>query len=266
LGDKKALENIADVLIERQIPKQGINQQELRSMYEDRKRGYFYNIFLGIYAKLGGQPWVLKNGKSGFDRISGLSSRYEDEYLYISLCQYSPRGEFLDGMCRKLPRDISSDEILKELNAYLPKNNILLKTGSLYAIESEVINNITEDSSSKAVEIIDSFPLRIYGIDDSSDKRPELGRCVWLSDQEVALVTTLPYHGTPNPLHIRNVSLRDHEFDEFISLAYGLTQCHIGYRGSRIRNPIPCHASRKALTGFVQLGMNKLDFERPWFI
>ena len=265
-GDKKALENIADALIMRQIPKQGINQKEFRSKYEDRKRGYFNNLFLGIYAKIGGQPWILRNVELGFERFTGLSSRYEDEYLYISLCQYSSRGEFLEGMCRKIHRDTLSDELLKELSRHLQKNEVLMKAGSFYSIESEVIEKLSRDSSFKAVEIIKSFPIRIYGMDESSDKMPELGRSVWLSDREVALVTTVPRHGTPNPLYIRNVTLKDNEFDAFIPLAFNLTQCHIGYAGIRIRDPMPCHASSKALTGFVQLGVDKLDFVRPWFI
>ncbi len=267
-GDKKVLEQLTDTLIIRQIPKQGINQQEMRSMFEDRKRGYFFNIFLGIYAKLGGQPWVLQGANSDFDKVVGFSSRYDDDNLTISLCQYSFSGEFLTGSCRRLPRDTTPDEFRNILEKSLSEKSLLLKTGALLSSEAETIKVAKEEVEFKVVEIIGSFPIRIYGTDESSRKMPELGRGVWLSDRDVALVTTTvpPHRGTPNPLHIRNVTLHDHEFDKFIPLAFSLTQCHIGYRGRMIRYPIPCHASSKALAGFVQLGIDQLDFERPWFI
>lgn len=265
-GNKKILEQLTDDLIVRQIPKQGINQREFRSMFEDRKRGYFFNVFLGIYAKLGGQPWVLQGVASSFDRFVGLSSRYEDDNLFISLCDYSSSGVFLRGSCRRLSRDISSEELRDELAGSLSDNSLLLKAGTLFASEAEAIKLASETDDLKVVEIVGAFPIRIYGADESSSKMPELGRGVWLSDRDVALVTTAPQHGTPNPIHIRNVTLRDHEFDKLIPLAFNLTQCHIGYRGSRIRNPMPCHASNRALAGFVTLDIERLDFKRPWFV
>lgn len=268
-GNNALLSDLKINLNQRGIPKQGINLDEFSKNIDSRRANYFRNVYLGVYTKIGGNPWLIASENAIDFNFLGLSTRTVSNSYYYSMCQYSGSAKFVKGKCSRLSEVKSSQEISDNLKLFIQpeKRNIILNTGVLKQHEKDAIDDLSRNMNEEigSIEVISNSPIRLFGSRET-DMQPETGICFWLSNREVALVTTDPPGGTANPILIRNVNLSDSKFQDSIPRIYDISQCYTGYTGFSLREPLPCYAANRTLSRFIEWNVQSLDFKRQWFV
>jgi hypothetical protein len=264
--------NVAKVesdLISAGIPKQGISAESLHSRHDNRQRGYFRNVYLGIYAKLGGTAWALPEIEDKSTIFIGHSSRFSGESYNFAECAYTNNGLFKDGRFRQVEKYSSRDavhQVVTELSKDY-KQTVLLVHGVDPVIGQDSGKSLEEKLKGELclIEVLPT-PLRLYQAEDNRILPPEIGDAVWLSNDSIGLVTTRMPFGTPDPILIRKISGSAPHFKHLIKNIFDFTECYTGYEKYSTKLPIPIHASRRTLQKAMQFDLKTLDFKEAWFV
>ena len=235
------------------------------------------NIALGIYAKVGGIPWILSQQRVTKTCYVGLDIRYARGSVYVSACFFDENGRWL-GSYTKLD-GLNVDEMFKKaLTAYsnlkhdFPFVFVVHRAGSFRKKEIEAISRYFRESGDNyaLVEVIKNHIFRVYDL-ASKDYVSRDGVTVTLdSDTFLVNTTGFPFYmkkGTPRPLLIKVKGDHVISVDDLIRGVYYLSFLHWGYFRSKIRFPITVFYAKK-LADMIVKGIypDKRLLEKPWFI
>ena len=262
-----------DFLIQN-IPKQGINTDTFIEKVNLKQRGYFRNILLGIYAKIGGQAWILNENHDpsiGFIGYQSLSRKDKDQnQVTFVLNRYSNTGTWEYGSLNMIEKEEFENHFIKELSAISKDREYVrfMNVGSFWPFEKEVVSNISEqiECDFQVYEMITNKPLRIYSMIDGKAASAKIGMGIRIDSEQYGVVTTFARRGTVNPLVIRRINGHGAFDKDDVRKFFDLTQCYTGYENLSLKLPVPCHASQQALHDARGLKIGRLGFENPWFI
>lgn len=252
------------------IPKQGFNVSLLEEKARITQRPYFRNIYLGLYTKVGGQPWSIPVQANPTARYIGYSSIVRSGTVKFALCSYSNRGLFLEGSYDITDKETHGSRFQQSLTSLISDGTekcYLIVRGGLYNFELSSITEFADayDGNLLVVECVDT-PLRIYEIRNKRAYGANIGSGMFISDTEVGLVTTGTLSGTPSPILLRMV-LGDQElFRKSIQSILNLTECYTGYSKASIKHPVPIHASSSALDKAQRLELDSFVYKVAWFV
>ncbi len=265
--DKHKVEKL---LIEENIPKQGINLEDIMEKLRIKQNAYLRNIYLGIFAKMGHMAWILDLEKNNNIYV-GFSSKFyknvENSYR-ASLCFYDNQGRFLKGKsicCSKNDKKEEFGRIFENLNKDF--NYVIMKHGRIWETEYIELLDIfkTQNLNGDLYEIVSS-PLRIYFLKGERVHLPTQGTYMFLSDSEIGLVTTRAMQGTRDPILIRKVFGKPDKMKKVLHDIFSLTQCYTGWEKYTTKFPVPVHASDKVLQKSILFDLESFEFEKAWFV
>lgn len=262
-----------------EIPTQCIGFDTL-SYNEKNKDSIFLNILLGIYAKSGIQPWILKE-KLNSDCFIGLDVSRENKVNKAGVIQVVGK----DGKVLKTKVISASQsgekiklETLKEIvfeavgsyeNAYgcRPKHITFHRDG----ISREELENLKNTMNNLGIEfdyieITKGINRRIATISDDKQWKTVMGRCYY-KDDSAFICTTKPYEGMgmAQPIRIRRV-FGSLDIEKIVEDAYKLTFMHVGAI-NKVRLPITTYyADLSSTYGNRDLIPSKIDTNCLYFI
>ena len=262
-----------------EIPTQCIGFDTL-SYNEKNKDSIFLNILLGIYAKSGIQPWILKE-KLNSDCFIGLDVSRENKVNKAGVIQVVGK----DGKVLKTKVISASQsgekiklETLKEIvfeavgsyeNAYgcRPKHITFHRDG----ISREELENLKNTMNNLGIEfdyieITKGINRRIATISDDKQWKTVMGRCYY-KDDSAFICTTKPYEGMgmAQPIRIRRV-FGSLDIEKIVEDAYKLTFMHVGAI-NKIRLPITTYyADLSSTYGNRDLIPSNIDTNCLYFI
>ncbi|MFW9997395.1 MAG: hypothetical protein ACFFD4_35455 [Candidatus Odinarchaeota archaeon] len=269
-GNTSSNDDIASNLISASIPKQGANLDEIYDSVRRRRRGYFRNLFLQLYTKLGGKPWTLKCKEDETLAILGVSYKIRDNTMKFAVTNFSDSGELRRGLLRSCNDDEfenSWEESFSDLTNGYSSAIVLIQGKCFDFMEKAIINaNNNRKIVTNIIEIVDSLPVRLYEVEDSSIAAAPAGTGLNLSINEIALTTTTVSFGTPGPILIRNVFGKPETFRKSVETLFNLTRCYTGYDRFITKLPIPIHSSKTALSEANKYDLDSLEFDKPWYV
>ena len=262
-----------------EIPTQCIGFDTL-SYNEKNKDSIFLNILLGIYAKSGIQPWILKE-KLNSDCFIGLDVSRENKVNKAGVIQVVGK----DGKVLKTKVISASQsgekiklETLKEIvfeavgsyeNAYgcRPKHITFHRDG----ISREELENLKNTMNNLGIEfdyieITKGINRRIATISEGQEWKTVMGRCYY-KDDSAFICTTKPYEGMgmAQPIRIRRV-FGSLDIEKIVEDAYKLTFMHVGAI-NKIRLPITTYyADLSSTYGNRDLIPSNIDTNCLYFI
>ena len=262
-----------------EIPTQCIGFDTL-SYNEKNKDSIFLNILLGIYAKSGIQPWILKE-KLNSDCFIGLDVSRENKVNKAGVIQVVGKdGKVLktkvisasqSGEKIKLEtlREIVFEAVGSYENAYgcRPKHITFHRDG----ISREELENLKNTMNNLGIEfdyieITKGINRRIATISDDKQWKTVMGRCYY-KDDSAFICTTKPYEGMgmAQPIRIRRV-FGSLDIEKIVEDAYKLTFMHVGAI-NKIRLPITTYyADLSSTYGNRDLIPSNIDTNCLYFI
>ncbi|MHA1271755.1 MAG: hypothetical protein ACTSPY_18355 [Candidatus Helarchaeota archaeon] len=271
-------------LIENEIPNQRINLEEfLKRENKGGMKGYFRNIYLGIYTKMGGVPWKLINGTLSNNQIYlGYASNFSKKNIKFSITLIDEMGIWKKGLFGIADIDKYNEKLSEYLKKILPNNiNSVSKiclhaSGSLYKLKElpVLINEL--DSIKKPYQIIEfvNSPIRLFKLNLNNGTREikaaNPGTMVRISNNEIAVLTFTffdPKFRTPRPILCRNLTNNNGKFEQEINNSFYLSQSYIGYEKRQIKTPISAYTASDILKKAINININRdMIFSLPWFI
>lgn len=205
---------------------------------------YLHNIALGIVAKTGGVPWILKEDFSGVDCFIGIDVANPSKGIRIPtsavvfdkhgqlISYYKPsvaqRGEKIDNEVLQGMFDNIMLGYFQQYREY-PKHVVIHRDGfAREEVEWYVKYFDKRGTKFDIVEVKKSNGIR-FGIDKGNNiENPESGTMI-LNKNEAHLVTTdiKPSLGAPRPLKIQ-VKHGDLDIEEAAKQIYYLSEMHVG--------------------------------------
>ena len=262
-----------------EIPTQCIGFDTL-SYNEKNKDSIFLNILLGIYAKSGIQPWILKE-KLNSDCFIGLDVSRENKVNKAGVIQVVGKdGKVLktkvisasqSGEKIKLEtlREIVFEAVGSYENTYgcKPKHITFHRDG----ISREELENLKNTMNNLGIEfdyieITKGINRRIATISDDKQWKTVMGRCYY-KDDSAFICTTKPYEGMgmAQPIRIRRV-FGSLDIEKIVEDAYKLTFMHVGAI-NKIRLPITTYyADLSSTYGNRDLIPSNIDTNCLYFI
>lgn len=235
-------------LIAHQIQSQNIEYKTLSNSYA------YSNIVLGILAKTGNIPFILKDTSycdyvvgmdiarekkqklSGTRNIGAMTSLYlsDGEMINYKIIHESLDGETMpDNMLEKMYNDTK----------FRGKKVIFHRDGLFRGNELNRLKNIAESLNSEFgfIEIIKRNTPRIYLLVDDKIINPPVGTCMKIDDTEYILITSSSPKGTVRPIRIKLYNI---SFDDAVRSIYNLMCLDYGsIRKPKI--PVTIHYSDK---------------------
>jgi len=257
------------LLIENNIPKQGVNIDEFKKQYAERMRGYFRNIYLGVYAKIGGHAWLLTEVENPSVVYVGLSSKISGNEYHCTLSTFTNNGRFIEGRYLKINKDEAVNKLrseIEELTKNYPKTIILILGKDFvlgYERGQEILSKMSTQIS--ALEITTS-PIRIYKYHGQKIFPPDAGTAVELRPGTIALVSSRMPFGTPDPIILEIVHGRSQDLREELESIFKLTQCYTGYEKFSVKLPVPLHAANRAMKKALALDLPSFSFDKAWYV
>ena len=262
-----------------EIPTQCIGFDTL-SYNEKNKDSIFLNILLGIYAKSGIQPWILKE-KLNSDCFIGLDVSRENKVNKAGVIQVVGKdGKVLktkvisasqSGEKIKLEtlKDIVFEAVGSYENAYgcRPKHITFHRDG----ISREELENLKNTMNNLGIEfdyieITKGINRRIATISEGQEWKTVMGRCYY-KDDSAFICTTKPYEGMgmAQPIRVRRV-FGSLDIEKVVEDAYKLTFMHVGAI-NKIRLPITTYyADLSSTYGNRDLIPSNIDTNCLYFI
>ena len=262
-----------------EIPTQCIGFDTL-SYNEKNKDSIFLNILLGIYAKSGIQPWILKE-KLNSDCFIGLDVSRENKVNKAGVIQVVGKdGKVLktkvisasqSGEKIKLEtlREIVFEAVGSYENTYgcKPKHITFHRDG----ISREELENLKNTMNNLGIEfdyieITKGINRRIATISDDKQWKTVMGRCYY-KDDSAFICTTKPYEGMgmAQPIRVRRV-FGSLDIEKVVEDAYKLTFMHVGAI-NKIRLPITTYyADLSSTYGNRDLIPSNIDTNCLYFI
>lgn len=262
-----------------EIPTQCIGFDTL-SYNEKNKDSIFLNILLGIYAKSGIQPWILKE-KLNSDCFIGLDVSRENKVNKAGVIQVVGKdGKVLktkvisasqSGEKIKLEtlREIVFEAVGSYENAYgcRPKHITFHRDG----ISREELENLKNTMNNLGIEfdyieITKGINRRIATISEGQEWKTVMGRCYY-KDDSAFICTTKPYEGMgmAQPIRVRRV-FGSLDIEKVVEDAYKLTFMHVGAI-NKIRLPITTYyADLSSTYGNRDLIPSNIDTNCLYFI
>ena len=262
-----------------EIPTQCIGFDTL-SYNEKNKDSIFLNILLGIYAKSGIQPWILKK-KLNSDCFIGLDVSRENKVNKAGVIQVVGKdGKVLktkvisasqSGEKIKLEtlREIVFEAVGSYENTYgcKPKHITFHRDG----ISREELENLKNTMNNLGIEfdyieITKGINRRIATISEGQEWKTVMGRCYY-KDDSAFICTTKPYEGMgmAQPIRIRRV-FGSLDIEKVVEDAYKLTFMHVGAI-NKIRLPITTYyADLSSTYGNRDLIPSNIDTNCLYFI
>jgi len=269
---------IKDHLVSKDIPNQGISLQSYFKEKDDwlKVKGYFKNIYLGIYAKVGGLVWALHENIGEKNTIYfGYSSIFKEDKIVFSLTQYNNRGIWIKGIGTIVSKEDFGQilfKILKE-NFALDKNTqaVFHVRGKLKSyIELEEFKRIFNKINGKfrIIEFTES-PIRLYKQIGTRIVSPRGGTYIKINSKQIALLT---YYfklksKTPDPIVCHFAYGEQKMFEQDVKHSFYLTQCYCGYLKQQTKYPVTAYSANK-ITERIQnfkKSLNK-EFVSQWYI
>lgn len=262
-----------------EIPTQCISYNTLN--YNDKnKNSVFLNILLGIYAKSGIQPWVLKDELNS-DCFIGLDVSRENKVNKAGVVQVVGK----DGRVLKT-KVISASQSGEKIKLETLKEIVFEAVGSYESaygakprhitfhrdgISREELENLKVTMSNldilfDYIEITKGINRRIATISDDKKWKTILGRGYYKEDYAF-ICTTKPYEGIgmAQPLRIKRV-FGNLDIGKIVEDAYKLTFMHVGAI-NKIRLPITTYyADLSSTYGNRELIPNNIDTNCLYFI
>lgn len=262
-----------------EIPTQCIGFDTL-SYNEKNKDSIFLNILLGIYAKSGIQPWILKE-KLNSDCFIGLDVSRENKVNKAGVIQVVGKdGKVLktkvisasqSGEKIKLEtlREIVFEAVGSYENTYgcKPKHITFHRDG----ISREELENLKNTMNNLGIEfdyieITKGINRRIATISEGQEWKTVMGRCYY-KDDSAFICTTKPYEGMgmAQPIRVRRV-FGSLDIEKVVEDAYKLTFMHVGAI-NKIRLPITTYyADLSSTYGNRDLIPSNIDTNCLYFI
>ena len=262
-----------------EIPTQCIGFDTL-SYNEKNQDSIFLNILLGIYAKSGIQPWILKE-KLNSDCFIGLDVSRENKVNKAGVIQVVGKdGKVLktkvisasqSGEKIKLEtlREIVFEAVGSYENTYgcKPKHITFHRDG----ISREELENLKNTMNNLGIEfdyieITKGINRRIATISEGQEWKTVMGRCYY-KDDSAFICTTKPYEGMgmAQPIRVRRV-FGSLDIEKVVEDAYKLTFMHVGAI-NKIRLPITTYyADLSSTYGNRDLIPSNIDTNCLYFI
>ena len=262
-----------------EIPTQCIGFDTL-SYNEKNKDSIFLNILLGIYAKSGIQPWILKE-KLNSDCFIGLDVSRENKVNKAGVIQVVGKdGKVLktkvisasqSGEKIKLEtlREIVFEAVGSYENTYgcKPKHITFHRDG----ISREELENLKNTMNNLGIEfdyieITKGINRRIATISEGQEWKTVMGRCYY-KDDSAFICTTKPYEGMgmAQPIRVRRV-FGSLDIEKVVEDAYKLNFMHVGAI-NKIRLPITTYyADLSSTYGNRDLIPSNIDTNCLYFI
>jgi argonaute-like protein implicated in RNA metabolism and viral defense len=211
--ESSAQNRIKSLTIGRDIASQVVYRPALRNRFA------MANIVLGILAKTGNVPFVLRNPLPYADLVVGIDVARETKKnlrgsINITAIAriYLDNGDFLRYIIHDapiegetLPKDVL--ERLFPLAEFRGKRAVIHRDGYFRGDEKKVLIDWAREIGAEfyLVEILKSGTPGIYGINNGQYVQATKGSALELSDTEAFLVSTPPpfENATPAPLHLR---------------------------------------------------------------
>ena len=250
------------------------------SYNEKNKDSIFLNILLGIYAKSGIQPWILKE-KLNSDCFIGLDVSRENKVNKAGVIQVVGKdGKVLktkvisasqSGEKIKLEtlREIVFEAVGSYENTYgcKPKHITFHRDG----ISREELENLKNTMNNLGIEfdyieITKGINRRIATISEGQEWKTVMGRCYY-KDDSAFICTTKPYEGMgmAQPIRVRRV-FGSLDIEKVVEDAYKLTFMHVGAI-NKIRLPITTYyADLSSTYGNRDLIPSNIDTNCLYFI
>lgn len=247
---------------------------------EKNKNSVFLNILLGIYAKSGIQPWILKEGLNS-DCFIGLDVSRENKVNKAGIVQVVGK----DGRVLKT-KVISASQSGEKIKLETLKEIVFEAVGSYEAeygikpkhitfhrdgISREELENLKVTMSNLGIEfdyieITKGINRRIATISDDRKWKTILGRGYY-KENYAFICTTKPYEGIgmSQPLRIKRV-FGSLDIGKIVDDAYKLTFMHIGAI-NKIRLPITTYyADLSSTYGNRELMPSNIDTNCLYFV
>ncbi|MHA1347212.1 MAG: hypothetical protein ACTSYH_15100 [Candidatus Heimdallarchaeaceae archaeon] len=270
---------ITDFLISKDVPNQGLSLEKYNRIRNDvgRVRGYFKNIYLGIYAKVGGIVWASpENIGEKHTQYFGYSSIFRENRIIFSLTHYDHRGLWKKGVGAVTTKE----EFSKTLKKILTKNFPLSQSSQVVFhvrgkikqnIELETFKGIFQEIGGKfrIIEFMES-PIRLYKQERSRIASAKAGTQIAINSKQIAMLT---YYfdnlktKTPDPIMCHLAFGDERKFKKDINHAFYLTQCYTGYLQQQTKYPITAYSANK-ITEKMQNYEKSLNIEfiSQWYI
>ena len=261
------------------IPTQCIGFDTLK-YNEKNKNSIFLNILLGIYAKSGVQPWVLKE-KLNSDCFIGLDVSRENKINKAGVIQVVGKdGKVLKTKVisstqsgEKIKLETLKEIVFEAVSSYeitygdKPKHITFHRDG----ISREELENLKVTMNNLGiefdyVEITKGINRRIATISEGEKWKTVMGRCYYKGDSAF-ICTTKPYEGMgmAQPIRIRRV-FGTLDIEKVVEDAYKLTFMHVGAI-NKIRLPITTYyADLSSTYGNRELIPSNIDTNCLYFI
>lgn len=237
--------------VPRNLPNQVINHSTLGNRYA------LDNIALGLFAKMGGVPYVLAEPLPYADRVVGLDiGRVQKERaagtmsVAASVHLYGADGQFLGYRLEEasVEGDTIPPDVLRRMfppEAYQEKDVLVHRDGPFRGTEADTFQGLGKemDTTFHLVEVRKQGAPRVYASRGDGIHQPSKGSYVRLNDRAAHLVSSPPPHGrsTARPLQVR-LKGRTLSIEEAVHSVLSFTLMHHG-SVRRPRLPVSLHYS-----------------------